>query len=67
MLFRGTITTRTGADATARLPDERNKYVIFKNCTLFTSHISEQNNTQIVHAKDFDVVINTKVLLFKVL
>ena len=43
-------------DAAKRV-DERNKSVIFKNCSLITDCISEINNTQIDNAKDLDVVM----------
>ena len=46
--------TGEGGDAAA---GERNKGVIFKNCTPFTDCINKINNTQIVNAKDLDVVI----------
>ena len=49
--------TGEGGDAAARQADERNKGVIFKNCTPFTDCINEINNTQIDNAKDLDVVI----------
>ena len=48
--------TGAGADAAARLADERYKEVIFQNCAPFTNCISEINNTQIDNAKDLDVV-----------
>ena len=34
-----------------------NKKVILQNCVTFTNFISEINNTQIDHAKDFDTVM----------
>ena len=37
--------------------DERDKGVIFKNCTPFINGISEINNTQIDNAKDIDIVM----------
>ena len=51
--------TITGAedDAAARLADERNKGVIFKNCTSFINCKSEINNTEIDNAKDIDIVM----------
>ena len=58
ILVKGTITiTGAGADAAARQVDERDKGVIFKNCALFTSCISEINNTQVDNAKDIDIVM----------
>ena len=53
---KGTITVNntTAADADA---NNTNKKVIFKNFSLFTSAISEINNTQIDNAKDIDIVM----------
>ena len=45
-----------GAD-TAAIAAERNKQVIFKNCTPFTNCISEINNTKLDNAKHLDVVM----------
>ena len=39
-------TTTEGAD-----PNNRNKKVVFKNCSLFSDCISELNNNEIDHAK----------------
>ena len=47
--------TGGGDDTNARHIDERNKNVIFKNCTSFINCISQINNTQIDHAKDIDI------------
>ena len=58
ILVKGTITI-TGArdhDA-AKLLDERNKGVIFKNCAPFTKCISRINNTDIDNAQDIDIVM----------
>ena len=58
ILVKGTITI-TGArdhDA-AKLLDERNKGVIFKNCAPFTKCISRINNTDIDNARDIDIVM----------
>ena len=56
ILVSGTITiTGAGNDDAATQLDERNKGVIFKNCTSFTDCISEINNTQIDNAKYIDV------------
>ena len=58
ILVSGTIAI-TGAgdnDATKRA-DERNKGVIFKNCTPFTYCISNINNTRIDNAKNIDVAM----------
>ena len=53
---KGTITVpNIGTVATQ---NNRNKEVIFKNCTPFTDWMSEINNTQIDNAKDIDVVMN---------
>ena len=58
IIFKGTITiTRTGADAAARLSDERNKQLIFKNVASFTGYVSEINNTHVDNAKHLDAVI----------
>ena len=46
-----------GDDAAARQADERDKGVVFKNCTPFTTCISEINNTQVDNAKDIDTVM----------
>ena len=48
---------------TARVNNERNKGVIFKNCTPFTDCISEINNTEIDNAIDIDVVISMYYLV----
>ena len=58
ILVSKTITiTGEGADDAAKQADERDKGVIFKNCTPFTECISNINNTQIDNAKDLDVVM----------
>ena len=58
ILVKGTITIAgAGADAAARQADERDKGVIFKNCTPFINCISEINNTQVDNAKDIDIVM----------
>ena len=46
-------TTITGAGD----DDERNKSVIFKNCTPFTKCISRINNKDIANAQDIDTVM----------
>ena len=58
ILVKGTITTTgdRGDDAVKRL-DERNKVVIFKNCTPFTKCICRINNTEIDTAQDIDIVM----------
>ena len=52
ILVKGTITI-TGArdDDAAKQLDERNKGVIFKNCSVFTKYISRINNTDIDNAQ----------------
>ena len=58
ILLSGTITiTVEGADHAGKRLDKREKGLIFKNCAPFTDSISETNNTQIVHAKNADVVM----------
>ena len=58
ILVKGTITIiRRRADAAARQADERDKELIFKNCTPFTDCVSEINNIQVENAKDLDIVI----------
>ena len=58
ILVKGTTTiTGAGADASARQADERDKGVAFENCALFTSCISEINNTQVDNAKDIDIIM----------
>ena len=48
ILLKGTITmTGAGDNAAAKQTDERNKDVIFKNCTPFIKCISKINNTEI--------------------
>ena len=58
ILVKRTITiTGAGADDAAKQLDERNKGVIFKNCSPFTKCISRINNTDIDTAQDFDIVM----------
>ena len=58
ILVTGTITiTEAESDDTAKGLDERNKVVIFKNCSPFTDCMREINNTQIDNAKYIDVVM----------
>ena len=58
ILVKGTITiTGAGNDAAARLADERNKGVTFKNCAPFTKCISRINNTDIDNAHDIGIVM----------
>ena len=58
ILVKGKFTiTGAGDDEAARQADERNKGVVFKNCTPFTNCISEINNTQADNAKDNDILM----------
>ena len=58
ILVDGRITiTGAGDDGAARLADERNKGVTFKNCAPFTKCISRINNTDIDNAQDIDIVM----------
>ena len=56
ILVKGSIivnnTTAAGADT-----NNTNKKVILKNCSPFTSCISEINNTQVDNGKDIDIVM----------
>ena len=55
---KGTITiTGSGADAAARLADEREKGVTFKNCAPFTKCIRRINNTGIDTVQDIDILM----------
>ena len=55
ILVNGTMTVNgTGNDDASKRLDERNKGVIFKNCTPFTKCISRLNNTDI----DIDIVMS---------
>ena len=49
--------TGAGADAAARQGDQRNKGVIFKNCTTFINCKREINNTEIDNNNDIDIVM----------
>ena len=67
ILVKGTITNtgnagppvgRTEAQLlAARQADEKNKGVIFKNCSPFTKVISRINGTDIDNAQDIDIVM----------
>ena len=58
ILVKGKITiTGVGDDAGTRQKDERNKGVIFKNCSPFTNCKSEIANIEIGNAKDIDIVM----------
>ena len=56
------IIDRAAADDAAKQADEKNKWVIFKNCAPFTDCISEINKTQINLAKDIDNVMPVYIL-----
>ena len=56
ILVKGTITF-LNAGTTAAL-DNRNKKLIFKNCSPFTNYISEINNKEIDQVKDIEVKIS---------
>ena len=59
MLVSGTTTIdREADDDAAKLLDQRNKGVIFKNCVPFTEFISNINNTQIDNARDINLVMS---------
>ena len=49
--------TEAGDDSAARQADERNKGVIFKNCTPFINCESEINNIEIDNPKNIDIVM----------
>ena len=55
ILVKGTITVNN--TGTASVPSNRNKKVIFENCTPFTNWTIEINNAQIDNAKDIDFVM----------
>ena len=55
ILVNGTITVWD--TETAAAPNNRNKKLIFQNCTPFTDCISGINNKEIDHAKDNNVVM----------
>ena len=58
MLVKGTVTiTGAGEDDAAKRLDERNKVVIFRNCTPFTKCISKISNADIDNAQDIDIVM----------
>ena len=48
---------RYGAHPAALAANRSKKQAIFKNFALFTEFISKINNTQVDHAKNFDVVM----------
>ena len=52
ILVKGKITIAgAGADAAARLADERDKAVAFKDCSRFTTCISNINNIELDNCK----------------
>ena len=58
ILVKGTITiTGAGNDYAAKLLDERDKGVTFKNCVLFTKCMGRINNTGSDNAQDIDIVM----------
>ena len=64
IFVKGNITiTGAGDNNTARRQDERDKGVIFKNCTPFVKCISRINNTEIDNAKYIDIVMPTYNLI----
>ena len=61
ILVKGTISVRnTGTDAN---PNSGAKKVISKNCAPFTDCISKINNTEVVNAKDINVVMTISNLI----
>ena len=56
ILVKGTITVNNTAAASADA-NSTNKKVLFKNCSIFSSCISEINNIQIDNCKDIRVII----------
>ena len=59
ILVKGTIAI-TGAedDDAAKQLDERNKGVLFKNCSPFTTCLSRISNTDTDNAQDIDIVMS---------
>ena len=49
--------TGAGDNPAARQADERNKGVIFENCSIFTKCINRINGTEIDNAQDIDIVM----------
>ena len=58
LVKRTIINAGEGADDAAKETDERNKSIIFKNCAIFITCISEVSNTQVDDAKYLDVVMS---------
>ena len=56
ILVQGTITVPNTA-AAGVVVNNTNKKVVFKNCTPFSSCITEINNTQVDYAEDIDIVM----------
>ena len=56
ILVKETAITRAGVDATARLADDRNKHVRFKNCVSFTDCKSEMNKQKISQKISSDTI-----------
>ena len=58
IFVKGTITiTGYGDDDAARQADERDRGVIFKNCTPFTKYIYRINGIDIDNAQDIDIIM----------
>ena len=57
ILVKRKITITGAGDDDARQADEKDKGVIFKNCTPFTKCISRINGTDIDNAQDIDIVM----------
>ena len=56
ILAKETAITRAGVDATARLADDRNKQVRFRNCVSFTDCKSEMNKQKISQKISSDTI-----------
>ena len=57
LFAKGRITiTGEGNNAADRQSDEKNKSVVFKNCTWFINCTSEINNIEIDKAEDIDIL-----------
>ena len=57
LVKRRRIITGAAANAAARQASERDKRVIFKNCSPFFNCKTDINNTEIDNAKDIDIVM----------
>ena len=56
IIVKGTITVSNTTSAGAAVNND-NKKVVFKNCVIFTSCITETNNTQVPYTEDTDIVM----------